>query len=394
MAAPRYGQPDGNAEMRAYSAICAQAFAGDQQAFEEMIRAFGLDSLRVLRDDDVTGGLTIYRTGQFFGGRSVPTWGIAGVAVAPELRGRGYAIELMREVLREAHAQGAPLSTLYPAAPGLYRSLGWEFAGVRSAVRLRLGELRAPASDVELRPATPDDERAIRDLYRRARSHINGCMDRDEHLWSRVRRAPSETPVVGYIAQRGGEPVGYVLYLQKRETPGHFVYNLYVRDFACAAPGVGEAILAFFARHRSVARELVVYMPPGDPLLANVLGTQEVPVESQIAWMLRIVRVGDALQTRGYSTAIQAEATVNVKDDELPDNSGPWTLQVAQGRMRVERGGPGGPGITVGGLASLYSGFHTPAQLRESGQLTGDTAHDAALQAMFAGPLPWMPDFF
>jgi predicted acetyltransferase len=380
--------------MRAYSAIAAQSFGGDPQGFEDVIRSFGLENLRVLRDGGVTGGLSIYRAGQFFGGRSVPTWGIAGVAVRPELRGRGHAIELMREVLHEAHAQGAPISTLYPAAPGLYRRFGWEFAGVRSAVRLRLAELRASESDVELRPATPEDEPAIRDLYRKTRAHTNGCLDRDELLWSRLRRAPAETPVFGYIAERGREPVGYVLYLQKRETPGHFVYNLYVRDFACAAPGVGESMLAFFARHRSVARELVLHLPPNDPLLASMLGTQEVPVESQIAWMLRIVRVAEALQARGYSTGIQAEASINVQDDELPDNTGAWSLQLAEGRMRAERGGSGGPGITATGLASLYSGFHTPAQLRASGQLTGDTAHDAALQAMFAGPLPWMPDFF
>jgi len=104
--------------------------------------------------------------------------------------------------------------------------------------------------------------------------------------------------------------------------------------------------------------------------------------------------VPDALQQRGYSAHVNAAAQVTIDDPALPGNSRDWTLQLSDGRMQVERGGRGGPRLHVRGLAALYSGSMAPAQLRIAGLLTGTEQHDAALQAMFAGTTPWMPDFF
>jgi predicted acetyltransferase len=62
--------------------------------------------------------------------------------------------------------------------------------------------------------------------------------------------------------------------------------------------------------------------------------------------------------------------------------------------MQVSRGNSGGPSLDIRGLAALYASSMAPPQLRQAGLLTGTDRHDAALQAMFAGTTPWMPDFF
>src|SRR5690606_8697493 len=49
--------------------------------------------------------------GQWFGGRSVPMVGIAGVAVAPHERGRGAALQMMRSAMAELAEEEVPLST-------------------------------------------------------------------------------------------------------------------------------------------------------------------------------------------------------------------------------------------------------------------------------------------
>src|SRR5207237_6924934 len=101
------------------------------------MQCIGGDNLRILRDGDArVGGLGIYRFGQWFGGRSVPCAGIAGVGIAPELRGRGLATQMMRRALLDLAQDGPPLSCLYPATLELYRRAGYEVAGGRYEVRV------------------------------------------------------------------------------------------------------------------------------------------------------------------------------------------------------------------------------------------------------------------
>ena len=71
---------------------------------------------------------------QWWGGRQLPMAGVSSVRVAPEDRGRGIGRLLMTALLDEIAARGYPLSALYPATMPLYRSLGWELAGVRDTV--------------------------------------------------------------------------------------------------------------------------------------------------------------------------------------------------------------------------------------------------------------------
>lgn len=390
---PRYGAPDGDAEKRRYAGIVAQAFAGDADAFTTWILGFGPD-VRLLRDGDVQAGAVFYRMGQFFGRRSVPTWGVAGVGVKPELRSLGMARELMSALLQENFEHGPPISTLYPAAPKLYRNLGWEFAGARCAYVTRLSELPHGDGGLQVRPIDESAQELLADLYRRRHAFENGCLDRNERIWERVKRAPRETPLCGYVVERDGVPEGYTLYIQKREPGAVFRYDMHARDLVCLTREAARALLGFFARNRSVANNLYFYAAPRDPLLIETLLTQEVRVHERQDWMLRVVRVEDALQARGYSPHVNAEAQFTIDDPALPANNGGWRLQLKEGRMQVERGGKGGPNLNVRGLAALYASSMAPAQLRQAGLLTGTDQHDAALAAMFAGTAPWMPDFF
>jgi predicted acetyltransferase len=397
MATPsRYGAPDGAAERRLYAGFMAQAFAGDVEIFEHWVKQFS-DDVRVLRpedgDEEVLAGMVVYDMAQFFGGVSVPCWGVAGVVVRAESRAKGYARELMLANLRECFESGPAISALYPAAPKLYRNLGWEFAGTRCSYRYHLSELPVRDSELSLRPATEADATLMAELYTRRYAGENGCLARIDKIWQRVRRTPKESPICGYVAERDGKAEGYTLYFQKRDGGG-MRFDLHARDLVCLTRDAARAFIAFFARHRSVADHLHLYAAPEDPLLNELQPNQHVPLFERLEWMLRIVRVKDALEARGYPPNMTARLTLNVRDETLLENAGAWTLELAEGKLQVERGGSGGPGIDIRGLASLYASRSTPAQLRAAGLLHGSDQYDAALAAIFAGPSPWMPDFF
>ena len=89
---------------------------------------------------------------------------VAGVAVAPEDRGRGTGRALMTALLDHIAADSYPLSMLYPATMPLYRSLGWELAGHTYAAAIPARSLRTitPPQTSALRRATPGDAAAVR----------------------------------------------------------------------------------------------------------------------------------------------------------------------------------------------------------------------------------------
>lgn len=389
---PRYGPPDGEAELREYSSIVAQAFAGDAQFYAQWLRDFG-DGVRVLRDGGVRAGMVFYNMGQFFGGREVGMWGPAGVAVAAEARGSGYARELMLAYLREQYDSGPAVSALYPAAPKLYRRLGWEFAGARLTYTVDLSRLSEHNTTATLRPAAPGDEALINDMYLRRHTGENGCLARNTQIWARVRRIVNDNPLYTYIIEDGGKPVGYLMYVQRRAAPTDFKYELQVRELVALTPGAAAACINLFRAHRSVATKVYLYGAPGDPVLADMLSDQWSPVDESMAWMLRVVRVKDALEARGYAPHVNAHAEFKLQDESLPGNARNWVLTLEAGRMKVTEGGSG-PTLDARGLAALYSSRLSPADLRRAGLLSGDETHDSALAAMFAGPAPWMPDFF
>jgi len=143
-----YGRPRDGSEVTALAAVIARTFNAPEDVVRYNFDVVGEDGLRVVRrGGDVVGGLKLVMMGQWFGGRSVPTAGIAAVAVSPEARGTGAGRVLMLATCRELAGDGVALSTLFPATVPIYRSAGYELAGGRYRVEL-------PLRSLALRPPT------------------------------------------------------------------------------------------------------------------------------------------------------------------------------------------------------------------------------------------------
>ena len=93
----------------------------------------------------------------WFGGAEIPTWGIAGVAVSAEHRGRGLLRDLVTATFTEARERDMAVSTLYCTAAGIYRSFGYELVGGFDKVQLPTASLAAlrPVEGIRLRRAVP-----------------------------------------------------------------------------------------------------------------------------------------------------------------------------------------------------------------------------------------------
>lgn len=388
----KYAQPDGDADRREYAMVAATAFGANPDDFRQWIHDQPEQNARILRDGKrIVGGLIIYRAGQYFGGRSVPTWGIAGVAVSPELRGKGIARTLMKECLAEAAAEGVALSTLYPATQRLYRNLGWEIGGRRVRLRVPVKDLPAhPTPGIE--QVAPDDPR-IHELYAKWAATRPGTMDRSPPLWMRIRRAPKDQPVYTWLATVDGKPAGYLMYVAQRE--GTVLnFDIFVRDFVWLNADARDQLIGLLAGQRTVTTDANLPVADDDPAIASILPGHSVRVADHMLWMLRVVNVQAALEARGWPP-IDADLAFRVADSEVAANQGGWALSIRKGVPTVTTSKARNlPAIDTRGLAALYSGRVSVPQARAMGLITGPVEQDGLLAAVFAGASPWMPDFF
>jgi predicted acetyltransferase len=111
-------------------------------------------------------------------------------------------------------------------------------------------------------------------------------------------------------------------------------------------------------------------------------------------YMLCVADVARALECRGWPAGVAGEWAFELVGAAVPDDDGPWTLQVRDGAARCTRGGRPAVQVTGRALASLYAGFRSPWALAQTGGLTGDAAVFPQLAALFTGGAPIIPDMF
>jgi predicted acetyltransferase len=143
---------------------------------------------------------------------------------------------------------------------------------------------------------------------------------------------------------------------------------------------------------RSLGVDLKFQGAPADPMLA-LLPECSWRVDRAWSWMLRVLDVPRAFAGRGWPRA-RGELHLEVRDETLPENAGRWTVEVCDGDAEVLRGGRGELRVDARALAPLYTGYQDAATLRRIGWIEGPDEAIEVAAALFAGPPPWMPDFF
>lgn len=387
----------------AVSAVIYQAFAGfgkPPERTDAWLRLVGRRNLRAVRlGREIVCCLGVLPFGQWFGGRSVASAGVTTVAVRPEMRGAGFGSGMMREFIRELHAGGTPLSVLYPSTKALYRKAGYEPAGLRQEYRIDAGDIGPmDRKSLEVRGLRGGDLPAVKAIYNEAARRGSGRLDRRGPQWERiVRYGPDH--VYGYGAFAGQRLEAYVYYSQHGQPAGP--YEIRIRDMGSRTKAGWERLLALLGDHVFMAGPITFQGGPVEPLV-RAAREERVTIVQRHVWMLRIVDVAKALAARGYSPALTARMQLEVDDDLIEPNRGPFVLELAGGRARVSRaasGGRAGSGgaslrLHVRGLAALYTGHLSAFDLRSLGLADGTDEALETASAIFAGPAPAMNDRF
>jgi predicted acetyltransferase len=346
---------------------------------------------------------------QWFGGAKVPCAGISAVTVLPEYRGRGTARALMTRLLGRQRAAGDAVSVLYPANAQLYRQLGYEYGGVRPQFRAPVADF--PAGKGEVSELAGNDLADVMTCFSQFASGHNGLVESaDPTQWSsRILAHKGEgthqrTVVVpaattSTAGAPGGSLAGYASYfLDKAGVDQGF--RVTCKHFVALTPGALHALVGYFRRFENAAGEVAWYGAPGTAPLGMALTSTGFSIGSTVTrWMVRVLDVPAALEARGYLSSVSGSFVISVEDTLFPANTGPWAVEVVEGRARVAPAGTARAAtaarpVPIGLFSSLYTGLATPADLVLLGALDEDDPRLALLSELFAGPVPWMPDFF
>lgn len=371
-------------------------FAGTLKGSTKWVRDNGLENIRVVRSGkSIPACLRRIEMGQFFGGRSVKLCGIAGVATAPEARGKGIARWMMEECVREMYKRGEAIGGLYASTQALYRQSGFEQAGSRFQFKVPIARLMGGAKARNVIALKDSDSARIEQCYRRFAAANNGMLDRSEYIWKRIKARP-DAQFQGYgVLDERRELSGYLFMLQQRE-PENGRQDLFLSDIAFVNADAGKQLISFLADYEPVADSVVLQGGPIHPLL-TLLPQQRYEAKLKYYWMLRLVDVKKALESRGYLSAVRTGLDIEVTDEVVPENAGRWRIEVANGRATAKRTNKTGRvGVSCGirGLAAMYTGLYSPRQAAAVGLCEGDEKSLDSLGAVFAGGAPWMPDHY
>ncbi|WP_238412256.1 GNAT family N-acetyltransferase [Saccharothrix deserti] len=331
----------------------------------------------------LVGVLTVKDFHQFYGGSTVPMGGI-GLAVAPHARGRGLASALLDAALRDMRERGQPLSVLYATVPALYRSRGWERAGVFEYLEFPLD--RMPAGErVLARPAGEGDLQALHACYTDLASTVNGLIDRSPPTIDVADVLKLD--VVSVVPGHDGEVRGYLT--AERGTHGLRVFDLVGRDVATQL-----GLLRELGSWAGVLDKALVRVT--DPAVTGLLTNQAIEhTITTSTWLLRVVDLPAAVAARGWPAAEwlkPASVDLDVVDEHAPWHAGRHRLVVEDGRVRVEPGGSGAVRLHARALGPWFSGMQDSHALRRAGLLDGDAA---LLDRLVGAPgVPRLADFF
>jgi len=223
----------------------------------------------------------------------------------------------------------------------------------------------------------------LKPLYDARAKTWTGHLDRTRAIWERVVTAPPEKVIRIYVV---GDPIEGYAVLQHSYLDGRW-YDVRIRDLVWQTPAAARRLAALLGDFRALVKSIEWTGCAADPIV-SLLPEQTQEACGHERWMLRILDVARALETRGYP-CISGEAHIRVTDRLLEKNEGDFVLRVENGKPQVTRGGRGDIALDVRALAAMYTGFAHPSSL--PGMIEGDAT---PLATLFAGPEPWCADHY
>jgi predicted acetyltransferase len=316
----------------------------------------------------------------------IPCAGIAGVAVSPDARRSGVGGQMMGWSVRNCKESGFPLASLYAFREPFYGRNGYATVGKRIRLSVPMHRLPNVENSLPIRRLTPDDWRELHSCYEQFGHQRSGVHIRSELMWERVLKENKALAI--YAA---GDPVeGYVAVSHSVE----FWAEQWLSEVAWSTPAGYRGVIA--AMHRiGINKTSVGWFEPSDsPFYAQYLD-QGVTAELERPVMFRVCDVAGALRLLKPDSA--GEFTLRVRDDQVPENEGPWNVVWRDNAVTVEEASNAVPDLSldIQAFSQAFLGDPSLRQVAWHGRVQSSNANAIEVAQSLLSPLPvFCGDFF
>jgi len=335
-------------------------------------------------------------------GRTVSTWAISSVTVAPTHRRRGVARALIEGELRTAAAMGHPLAALTVSESTIYERFGFGAAafGTNWTIDTRrtgwAGQSASGRLHFVVAAQTRDELDAV---FERARLDVPGELQVWDGLWDTVLGlAPdlldSESRSA---AERGrslrvvrcddesGVAQGFAIYSVSGGDPDFSAHQVDLQYLLAASDDAYSALWRFIIEMDLVTLVKATLLSVDEPLAWQLSDPRAATVTRDSHLWLRILDVVAALEARQFGTAQFGSAVAIGLEvsDPLDFTTGRYLLEVDElgaGKVsRVNELPTHAAALTLGitELSSIYLGGVSAATLVRAGRVTEHRAGDA-----------------
>jgi predicted acetyltransferase len=338
----------------------------------------------------------------WFGGTAVPTSGIAGVTVAMEDRGRGALTPLFSSALAAARERGAVVSGLFPSAARIYRRFGYELVSDYRTIKIDTRDLAAvPApAEVTTRRAGAQDLPSVRAVYDTWAAAQNGPLTRRGISFPATdAQVVDDFDGITVAVDRDGDVVGYASW----DRGQHYDERgtLAVSDLLAVSADGYRALLAALGSFSAVTPTTRIDTS-GDDVARLFLPGRWWQTDSSDPYMIAVIDVPGALARRGYPWFLSARLGFRVAGDAFSATTpgagidGPYRLEVAEGvGICTAEDHTDDRTFHPRGLALIYAGVQSCANLRWAGLLTGGRPEqDVVWDTLFGGRQFHIRDYY
>jgi len=340
-------------------------------------------------------------------GRTVSTWAISSVTVAPTHRRRGIARALIEGELRTAAAMGHPLAALTVSESTIYERFGFGAAafGTNWTIDTRrtgwAGRSASGRLHFVIAAQTRDELCAVFD---RARLHVPGELQVWDGLWDTVlglapdlldseSRSAAERGrslrVVRYDDE-SGVAQGFAIYSVSGGDSDFSAHQVDLQYLLAASDDAYSALWRFIIEMDLVTLVKATLLSVDEPLAWQLSDPRAATVTRDSHLWLRILDVVAALEARQFGTAqfgaapLSTAVTIGLEvSDPLDFTTGRYLLEVdelgAGKASRINELPTHAAALTLGitELSSIYLGGVSAATLVRAGRVTEHRAGDA-----------------
>ncbi len=311
--------------------------------------------------------------------------GVAAVSVSPDLRRAGLGEGMMAWACRHFREEGFPLASLYAFREPFYAKNGYAVVGKRLRLTVPLHRLPKVSSDLPIRRLTPADWRELHPCYEAFAHQRSGVHVRSEVMWERILQ--ENKPLTIYAA---GVPVeGYVAVSHQTA----FWVEQSLSEVAWSTPEGYRAVLGAMQQIGINKTSVAWYEPSDSPYYAQYLD-QGVEIKVERPVMFRVCDVPNAL--RALRPTGKGAFTLGIWDRQIPENEGPWTVEWADGAVKVSAcEGEADVVARIGPFSQAFMGEPSLNDLTRQGSIEVRSSHAIESATRLLPPLPvFCGDFF